>query len=186
MNHQHLTNQYSSAKKQRNFLFALCISLCVTTVALSGVIANQSREVVLVPTRVTDGMVAFGNKDTRYMEAITLDAIYALLNISPGTFDYSKQVLMRVTTAASKADILRAFDESTKDYQKRNISTSFIPTSIEYQIHLDRVEVTGLLRTLIGSTLVSSETRTYRVSFEPEAGSYRVSGIREVISQDDT
>ena len=63
--------------------------------------------VVLVPSTVTDGMVAYGGVDTRYIEAIAKDTVYTLYNVAPGGTDYAEQVIARVATAASRQPILQ-------------------------------------------------------------------------------
>lgn len=185
MNPIELTKQHRSVQLQRNTLLALfAATLCIIFMQ-SVAMSRQKQSVVLIPSRVSDGMVAVGALDTRYIEAIALDTIYALFNVSQGTTDYSRIVLQRVTSADQRQAVMRIWETSIQDYQRRNISTTFLPLSIEYQLNLDRVLVRGDLRTFIGNTMVSNDAKTTAVYFTQEAGSYRVSGIQE-INQDAT
>ena len=47
---------------------------------------------MLVPSRVSDGMVAVGAVDARFVEALALDAVYAFYNVSPETASYGRRV----------------------------------------------------------------------------------------------
>lgn len=180
MNPAQLEKQFRSVQLQRLVL------LCVVGVTLgiilmqSVAMSRQKQSVVLVPSRVTDGMVALGALDTRYIESIAMDTIYALFNVSTGTNDYSRTVLERVTAADQRGEVLTAWERSIKDYDRRNISTTFLPHSVQYQLNLDRVLVRGDLRTFLGNAMVSNSQKVTAVYFTREAGSYRVSGIQEV------
>ncbi len=180
-----LQKQFRSVQLQRNALMALIVGTLSIIFMQSIAMSRQKQSVVLVPSHVSDGMVAVGARDTRYIEAIALDTIYALFNVSQGTTEYSRNVLHRVTAADQLQEVLAIWETSIEDYQRRKISTTFLPLSIEYQLNLDRVLVRGDLRTFIGNTMVSNSEKITAVYFTQEAGSYRVSGIQE-INEDET
>lgn len=180
MNPARLERQYRSAQLQRNALMGVLIATLAIIFMQSVAMSRQKQSVVLIPSRVTDGMVALGAFDTRYIESIAMDTIYALFNVSQGTNDYSRTVLQRVTAADQLEEVLRVWETSVQDYDRRKISTTFLPHSIKYELEQDRVLVTGDLRTFIGNVMVSNTTKVTAVYFTREAGSYRVSGIQEV------
>ena len=177
--------QYKSSQMQRNIIAIIALSLLLIIGVQAIALAKQRRSVVLIPSHVSDGMVAYGARDTRYIEAIALDTIYALFNVSPGSMEYSRLVLERVSAAAQREEVMKIWEKSTEDYVMRKISTTFLPHKIEYQLVSDRAVITGDLRTFIGNTMVNRVEKQIAVFFTPEAGSYRVSGIQEITELED-
>ena len=180
MNTSEMQRRYGSVIFQRNIFVATVLFLLALVGLLAFSLSQKEQRVVLIPSRVSDGMIAYGAKDTRYIEALALDTVYAMFNISPGSTSYTKTVLTRITTAESRAEILEAVDESTQDYKRRKITTTFFPHSIEYHLDKDRVIIPGILKTFISNSLVASEEKLIAVIFKPEAGSYRVHQIKEL------
>jgi len=175
-----MQRRYGAVIFQRNSFVATSLFLLALVGLLAFSLSQKQQRVVLIPSRVADGMIAYGAKDTRYIEALALDTVYAMFNISPSSTEYTKTVLTRITTAASRAEILDAVDQSTRDYKRRKITTTFFPRSIEYHLENDRVIIAGILKTFISNSLVASEEKLIAVIFKPEAGSYRVHQIKEL------
>ncbi len=183
MNTTLMQSRYGSVIKQRNALFFSAMALLAVVVLLTLTVLQQQTRVVLVPSRVADGMVAFGAQDNRYIEAIALDVVYAVYNVTPSSLVHSRDVIERVTTAQHREHVLEVFDETSKDYERRKITTAFFPITISYQLANNRVVVEGQLKTFLNTTLVSTASKTVAVSFAIEAGSARVSGIK-VLQED--
>ena len=88
MEYQHLERKFKRRGLARNALLVTLLVMITANGLLALRIFNQSNQVVLIPTHIADGMVARGAVDKRYIEALTLDAIYALYNVSPNALDY--------------------------------------------------------------------------------------------------
>ena len=180
MNTIQVQQKYKSAVNQRNALFATTILQLLLMVMLVVTLMSQKTQVVLIPSRVTDGMVALGAQDNRYIEAIGLDVVYAMFNVTPSSLRHNRAVIERVTSAQQREVVLGVFDETSKDFKRRNITTAFFPVSITYELSLNRVRIEGQIKTFLNTTMVSVETKELAVYFSEEAGSYRVSGIHEI------
>ena len=84
-------NMDKALRKSRRALLTVGVAACgliAANVLLAAKMYSQSNQVVLVPTTVSDGMVARGAVDKGYVEALALDAVYAMYNSSPRTVHY--------------------------------------------------------------------------------------------------
>lgn len=178
-----LTRKLKSAQMARNALL-IGVGLSLTTnVLLSLRLSADSTQVVLVPTRVGDGVVARGSVDVRHMESIALDAVYAMYNISPGTIRYGRDVIERVASAQQRARLLEQYDDVAEDIRLRRISTVFRPVKITHDLGRLQVTVEGRLSTYLNTVEVSDAPRTIVLTFSEEAASVRLSQI-ELQKQD--
>jgi conjugal transfer pilus assembly protein TraE len=174
MNLQGLQKIVRRTRMQRNAILAVgCILLAVN--ALLGIrLFTQTNQVVLVPTNVSDGMVARGASDKRYIEALALDAVYGLYNASPASLDYGRAVIERIASVSERNNLLRHYDDVATDIRERDISTVFFPRQIEHNIDNLEVVVEGDLQTYLNTVLISVEPRRVLLSFVAEAGSVRL------------
>ncbi len=177
MNFQAVQKQLRHARAARNLGFGLVVLLGFLNVALVYKVYSQSNQVILIPTSVSDGMVARGAVDKRYVEALALDAVYGLYNASPSNLRYGRTVIERLAAVASRSELLRLYDEVATDIQERDISTVFFPKQIEHNLDAKTVVVAGTLQTYLNTVLISEEPRRILLNFVTEAGSVRLSRI---------
>lgn len=147
---------------------------------LAAKIYTASNQVVLVPTSITDGMVARGAVDQRFVEAVALDAVYGLYNSSPTTLRYGRIVIERTASVKNRAGLLELYDEVAEDIRQREISTVFRPTQIEHNLGQLEVTVKGELDTYLSNVKVATERRNILLTFVVEAGSVRLSKINRI------
>lgn len=169
--------QLKSARRQRSFFLAASIVLLAIVVLLAGTMSQVQRTTVLLPSRVADGMVAVGAVDSRYVEALALDAIYAFYNTSPANASYGRRVVERLSSVRDRPGLLESFDTVANDIRQRRISTVFYVEKLELDRDAMRVRVLGSLATFIETERVSVEPRTVLVNFVEEASSVRLAGI---------
>lgn len=167
-------------RMQRNAILALAAIMVASNVALAMRLVTQTNQVVLVPTSVADGMVARGASDKRYLEALALDAVYALYNASPSNVSYGRTVIERLAAARDRNDLLKHYDEVSNDLRERDISTVFFPRTIEHNPEQLEVVVEGDLQTFLNTVHVASEQRRLLLKFRIEAGSVRLTAISKL------
>ncbi len=158
-----LDRSVRTARRGRNLAVVLLVTMIGANALLGLRLLNQSNQVVLIPTQVSDGMVARGAVDKRYVEALALDAVYAMYNATPETLDYGRQVLDRLSSLRERSAILDQYDRIATD-MRDNYAT--------YEIVVD-----GFLKTYVETTFVTSERRRILLRFVPQAGSVRLAAI---------
>ena len=177
MNFQSVQKQLRHARAARNLGFGLVVLLGFLNVALVYKVYSQSNQVILIPTSVSDGMVARGAVDKRYVEALALDAVYGLYNASPANLNYGRTVIERLAAVANRSELLHHYDEVATDIRERDISTVFYPKQIEHNLDAKTVVIAGNLQTYLNTVLISDEPRRILLNFVTEAGSVRLSRI---------
>ena len=180
MNFQAMQRNLRTAKIGRGVFAGIAALLLTTNALLTAKLYTTSNQVVLVPTNISDGMVARGSVDKRYLEALALDAVYGLYNASPSSLAYGRQVIERVSAISERNNLLKHYDEVSTDIREREISTVFYPQQIEHNFMNLQVVVEGSLQTYLNTVLVSVEPRRIMLTFKPEAGSVRLSKINRL------
>ncbi|QEP30436.1 TraE/TraK family type IV conjugative transfer system protein [Pukyongiella litopenaei] len=177
MNYHHLNRRVQRQQRLIGVLSFKVVALVVVAALLALKIFTHSYQVVLVPTSVSDGMVARGAVDKGYIEALALDAVYAMYNVSPQTVEYGRSVLERLSGPGERAAILVAYDRNATDIAERKITTIFFPRKIEHNFAAYEVVVDGVLGTYLETTQVTREDRRILIRFKPQAGSVRLASI---------
>ncbi|PTE20586.1 hypothetical protein C5F48_16785 [Cereibacter changlensis JA139] len=175
-----LKKKLYGAQRARNVLAVLLAVAIFGNVLQSWKISQESTQVVLIPSRVSDGMVARGAADIRYLEAVTLDAVYAMYTISPNTVSYGRNVIERVAAAQDRAHLLDLYDDIAEDIRLRRISTVFRPEKFEHNLERLQVAVTGTLATYLDTTEVSTGPRKILLTYVEEGSSIRLSRVELV------
>ncbi|MEP2780809.1 MAG: TraE/TraK family type IV conjugative transfer system protein [Pseudoruegeria sp.] len=178
-----LNRNLKTARRTRNILALVSFSLLCVTLLLSLTLARTTRTTVLVPTRISDGMVASGNVDPRYVEGLALDAVYAFYNTSPETTERSRTTVERLASTRHRAKLLEAFDEIANDIRERDISTVFFVQKIQTNIRDLEITVVGNLKTFINTTEIHTRRASVKVALTREASSARLASM-EVISDE--
>lgn len=184
MTPQAMDRAYRKSRKATLALGVLVLVMTGSNGLLSLKLYSQSNQVVLVPTTVSDGMVARGSVDKGYVEALALDAVYAMYNSSPRTLSYGRAVLERLSGPAERAKILETYDRSGEDITARKISTVFFPRKIEHNFARYEVVVEGVLATYLETTQVTREDRRILIRFKPQAGSVRLAEIGKISAEE--
>ncbi|MFC3058415.1 TraE/TraK family type IV conjugative transfer system protein [Paenirhodobacter populi] len=175
MNFDTLSRRMKSAQRARNMVAVLLAVAVAANLLLSLRVAQENTQVVLIPSRVSDGMVARGAADIRYIEALSLDAVYAMYTISPGTIRYGRDVIDRISSAQDRARLLEYYDDIAEDIRLRRISTVFRPEKIEHNLARLQITVDGNLATYLDTTEVSRGRRRILLGFVEEGSSIRLS-----------
>lgn len=184
MNFQNMDKALRNSRRALLLLGISFMALLGSNFLMAAKMYAQSNQVVLVPTVVSDGMVARGAVDKGYVEALALDAVYAMYNSSPRTIVYGRSVLERLSGPAERASILETYDRISKDIVERKISTVFFPRKIEHNFSQFEVVVEGDLATYLETTQVTREDRRILIRFKPQAGSVRLAAIGKISAQE--
>lgn len=177
MTFESLNRQLRAARWQRSVFVVIAALLLVSNLFLVGSYTQVQRTTVLVPSRVSDGMVAAGAVDARFVEALALDAVYAFYNVSPETASYGRRVVERLASLRDRPKLLDAFDTVADDIRQRRISTTFFPEKVEHDLDGLQVLITGSLATFIETERVSREPRIVTLTFVEEAASVRLAAM---------
>jgi len=177
MNFEALNRNLKAARRARNFLALAVVGSLGVNLLLASALNTATRTTVLVPTRISDGMVSNGNVDLRYVEAVALDAVYSFYNASPNTADYAREAIERIASTRDRPELLEAFDEVADDIRNRRLTTTFFVNSIDHDWTKFEVIVHGHLTTFIETKSTDRKARSVRLRFVEEASSVRLASL---------
>ncbi|MEM9128305.1 MAG: TraE/TraK family type IV conjugative transfer system protein, partial [Pseudomonadota bacterium] len=152
MNYEQMNRTIVRLRRGLGILGLGALLMLTVNVLLAGKLYSQSNQVVLIPSTIKDGMVARGAVDKAYVEALAMDAVYAMYNTSPETVRYGRTSLERMTGPAERPAILDKYDRITDDAIERKISTVFFPRKMEMNFGTYEVVVEGDLATYLETT----------------------------------
>ena len=145
---------------------------------------NADREIVLVPSVVTDGMsVSSKSVSEDYLMYMSKDIAYLLLNVTPATAPSAAKNVQRLIHPESYKLISKQLNTYFDGIENKKISLSF--SVLNFDINKDDliVYVSGYLKTHAGKTEVSSKFKRYEISFARSGTILRLSGFKEVSSE---
>lgn len=181
-----LEKRMQTYRRGRNALAAVLAVMLAANLLLAWLLVQKTSQTILIPSRVSDGMIAQGAGDIRYLEALSLDAVQAMYTLSPATTIYSRQVIERLASPADRDKLLQIFDDTSRDIRTREISTVFLPEKIEHDMPNMTLRVTGMFATYIDTTKVTEERRAIQVVFAEFGGSVRVARIERIAPPQDS
>lgn len=148
--------------KQRNMLMVGCSALLATTCIQALCLLNKSEHVIIMPPEIKQAFwVERHRVAPAYVEEMALFLSGFILNVSPASSAYQRDVVLRYATPSSYGTLKRQLIADEKRLLKHNVSTSFRP--IDVKVEGLNVQLTGDLMTYVGDKRVSQVRETYMV-----------------------
>jgi conjugal transfer pilus assembly protein TraE len=147
--------------RQRNLLLFVIVGLVILIGILIGVVASKDREVVLMPVLARPLTISSSGVTTDYLEAVTRDTAYLILNRSPQGLDYWMDNILKVVSPDAYGTIKAQLVKIVSEQSNTDIAQSFLPTKMTVSPKNLTSQVTGDLRTFVGDQEISNEKKTY-------------------------
>ena len=129
---------------QRNTVLILSVFLALSNVILSLAYVIKAERVVLVPPHIHKTFwVEEGRVSKEYLEEMALFMSQLLLDNSPSSYAYKRDILLRYTTPESYSSLKKQLFKEEKTYQELQLSTHFKPLEISASPETLDVKLTG-------------------------------------------
>jgi len=151
--------------RQRNMLLLVLVGLIILVGILMGLVASKDREVVLQPILSRPMTISSSGVTTDYLEAVTRDTAYLILNRSPQGLDYWMNNILKIVSPDAFGTIKAQLVKIVSEQSNTDIAQSFLPTKMTVDPKMLTSEVTGDLRTFVGDQTISNEKKTYVFSW---------------------
>ncbi|WP_085811257.1 type IV conjugative transfer system protein TraE [Sphingomonas sp. TZW2008] len=168
--------------KQRNWLALLAAGLAAFIVVLFGVIASKDREVVLQPVLSRPMTISSSSVAPDYLEAVTRDTAYLILNRSPDGLNYWMDNILKLVAPEFYGAIKTQLVKTVKEQSNTDIAQSFTMTGMTVDTKQLKSEVTGEIRTFVGDKLISTEKKTFQFSWKYSGVSLSLTGFGSVVA----
>lgn len=146
---------------QRNLLAVAAIVLAIVVVVLFGALAAKNREVVLQPILSRPMTISSSGVTNDYLEAVTRDTAYLILNRSPSSLDYWMDSVLKIVDPDSYGMIKAQLVKIVSEQSNTDISQTFTPSKMSVDPKTLTSQITGELRVLVGDQVISHQKRTY-------------------------
>lgn len=113
--------------KQRNMLLLVVLGLALLVMLLIGLVASKDREVVLQPILSRPMTISSSGVTTDYLEAVTRDTAFLILNRSPSGLNYWMDNILKIVTPESYGTIKAQLVRSSANSRIRTSRNPFFP-----------------------------------------------------------
>ncbi len=184
MKHHLLNSRLGSLVHQRNLFLVLIAALLIIifTQALFTLFRNE-RIVVVPPDLKQEVWLEQNTVSNSYLEEMALVYASLMLESSPESAAYKRDIILRHTAPESYGPLKRRLLEDEKRLKKDHVTTSFQPNGIKVDAAHLTVEVTGDLLRFVGEKRISQSRDIYRFQFEYKAGRLSIKAF-ELINSD--
>jgi len=170
-------NENEANKRQRNFFAGMLALSVFSTFVLSVKLISATEKVIMVPG-ITREMIIDGDKVSKsYLEETSLLFISALLDLSPSTINFKRDIVLKNASKRSP-DALKSlqayFAESTIEHKKFGLSTFFAPKKLIVDTKKLQVIAEGLLTSTFGNKGFDESEVKYRLSFDYVGGHLQI------------
>ena len=165
--HQDITQLVS----HRNWLVALVGVLALTNVLLSMIVFGKREQVILVPPHHAKSLRVQGNDISKeYLEELGVYMAKLLLDLSPASFSYNHEVLLKYVAPESYGALKKKLFKDGEQYTKLQLSTSFKPSQVTAIPKTLTVDVIGTLTSYIAGKEVESTQELIILEFTQRGG----------------
>ena len=146
--------------KQRNMVLVACSALLLTNFTQALIVLCKSDHIIVMPPEIKQAFwVERHRVAPAYLEEMALFLSGLILNVSPASSAYQRDVVLRYATPASYGTLRRQLIADETRLAKHNVSTSFRP--VEVKVDGFSVQLTGDLMTYVGDKRVAQVRETY-------------------------
>ena len=169
--------QLGTVGRQRNVAFVLLLVALVAIVILSLSVTAKKDQIILVPLTNHPMTVEAGKVRRDYLRETAITISYFFENITPETAEYFEERILSVTHPSARGRISAGLQETVERWQDGSSSRAWYPRDVY-------VEVTGELRTFVGTKLVDQRQMTLAMQFFQEGYSLYLQDIKEITPQE--
>ena len=170
--------------RQRNVAFCLLLIALVAIVILSLSVTAKKDQLILVPLTSHPTTVEAGKVRRDYLRETAITISYFFENITPETADYFKDRILSVTHPSARGRLSAGLQETVERWRDGASSRAWYPRDIYEDPKTLYVEVTGELRTFVGTQLVDQRQMTLAMQFFQEGYSLYLQDIQEISPQE--
>ena len=171
MNIDFLDQDISELRNQRKWLFFLSGALLLSNLLLGFIVLNKREQVILVPPHFTKPLKLHGTEVSKeYLEELSIYITKLFLDLSPSSFSYHHDILLKYVTPESYGSLKKKFLKDGEQYKKLQLSTNFQVSQVTAYPETLTVEVKGVLTSFVAGKQIESTLETVVLEFTNRGG----------------
>ena len=179
--HQQDLRAQRKSNRMLGAIVALLSACQLLSLAVIVSIVGSERTVIVPPAIDKTFWVTRTQASREYLEQMAGYVAWLMLDVSPSTIDWKRNVLLNWVPPAEHAAMKTRMDLEAERLRSNNASTSFLIQQFTADEKEQTVLVTGRLRRQINGTDVGEpETRSYLARFQYAGGRMHIQTFKEV------
>jgi conjugal transfer pilus assembly protein TraE len=169
---------------ERNVWLGISGALVISNVLLGAALLYKRERVVLVPPQITKSFWVQGHEVSKeYLEEIGLYMSKLLLDLSPSSFVYNHEVLLKYATPEAYGNLKQQLLQEGEQYKSLQLTTHFKPSQITANPKNLEVEVQGTLTSYVAGRRVDDSQETLFLKFTNRGGGLLLEKVTSPILQ---
>ena len=169
---------------QRRIAVLSAFIMLVIVLILSICLLRKETMTILVPFGFSDKITVSSKKPQNdYLEAISRDIIYTLLNLTPTNVDYAEKTVLSYANGSSYGGLKVQMEDLKSSVISKKFNTVFYPSSIYPDNSTLTVVIDGILYTYFGQKEVSRDKKKYEIKYDYNAGRLFIIGFSEIVEE---
>jgi conjugal transfer pilus assembly protein TraE len=164
--------------KQRNWAIAFAVGMMITNVFLGVKVFRKEEKVIVVPAYLKQSFWVEGESVSKeYLEEMTLFFANLLLNVSPESMQYQRDVALKYVSPEFHNTLYQRLIEEEEQLRKQSLSTTF--RAKEVKVNLDKGEATvkGILTQYVGDKKAGQAEEIYKATYGYTSGILTLNGF---------
>jgi conjugal transfer pilus assembly protein TraE len=151
---------------QRNGLLIVVGVLALSNVILSAGYLYKSEKIILVPPHIKKTVwIQGGEVSQSYLEEMGLYMVKLLHDLSPASFAYNHDTLLKYATPEAYGSLKKQLMEDGEQYIKFQLSTNFKPMEVTAYPEILEVVVKGTLASFVSGKHIHDSQETISLKF---------------------
>lgn len=166
-----VSHKIVTAFKERNQVAIIAAIIAISNVILVAFLFANKERVVLVPAQINTQMWTERKAVSKeYLEEMGLFFAHLLLDVSPHSMGYQRDVILRNVDPANYNGLKHQLIKEEEKYKKENLTTTFRPTKVIVNTATLQTLITGYLTSFVGGRQMQQITDHYVIKFRYDAG----------------
>ncbi|MBS0271671.1 MAG: type IV conjugative transfer system protein TraE [Proteobacteria bacterium] len=163
---------------QRNGLLMLAGILSLSNVLLVVALICKSERIILVPPHIHKVLwIEGGEISKEYLEEMGAYLSKLLLDISPTSFPYNHETLLKYATPEAHGELKKQLIKDGEQYTQLQLSTHFKPAEVIASPQILEVQIKGLLTSFMAGKQVKESQETIILKFTQRGGGLLLESI---------
>lgn len=157
--------------KERNTSLILSLLMGVSNIALLSAYLFKDERIILVPPNIKNTFwVEEGRISREYLEEMSLFMSTLLLDNSPSSYAYKRDVILRYATPEAYSDLKKKLIDDEERYRDLQLSTTFKPQEVISDSKTLEVILKGQLSSFVAGQKINDIQETLTLQFNLRGG----------------
>lgn len=170
---------------QRNAMGVGLLAMAIVTLIAVISSAGDDKEIVLQPILRSDLTISSAGVSKQYLEMVTRDAAFLILNRSPENLQYWRKSILKMADPKAHGKLKRELGKVVDKQSNSDISQYFEP--IQFVIDTKKLETTvsGHVNTVVGTKITSTQFKRFKFQWTYTGLSLRLSGFGQIVDTEE-